>query len=501
MLLPNNSHIDVATLNAKGQAMAAHRRRKTPLFAGQNLSAATLGANDASGLSAMAFQAQPSNWRSFIKQIPVIGPLIKRIAQRTRQISAPGLPWKQRFRLIPILGVLSVWVKALATLHTTRQQLVNHQHQLHYFEVATKRVLAEMHFRLAHIESLNMELRLNRLDALNLASRLDQFDALDLASRLDQFDALDLASRLDQFDTLNIAARFNQFDTLNIAVRLDQLDVSSTQVTTGSIQQSNHIAAIKRELLRLSSPRTTLPILAESAMTSQTAPVADAGNANTDSFYIEFEDTFRGAREDIAQRLHVYLPYLTPFAGDATAHMVDVGCGRGEWLGLLQQQGYNATGIDLNQDMVDACHAEGLQAQCQDAIAYLRQQPEGSLVLVTGFHLIEHLPFEILLALFDAALHALRPDGLIIFETPNPENIKVGACNFYTDPTHLNPIVPDVAQFIARQRGFAHAELLRLHPYPESHMLVEDSELAKRFNAAFYGPQDYAVVAWKTHAI
>jgi SAM-dependent methyltransferase len=465
MLLPNNSHIDVATLNAKGQAMAAHRRRKTPLFAGQNSSVTTLGTNDAPGLSAMDFQAQPSNWRSFIKQIPVIGPLMKRIAQRTRQISAPGLHWKQRFRLIPILGVLSVWVKALASLHTTR-------HQLHHFEVATNRVVAEMHASFAHIEQ-----RLNGLDALNIAARLNQFDAL------------------------NIAARLNQFDTLNIAVRLDQLDVSSTQVTTSDIQQSNHIAAIKRELLRLSSLRTTLPMLVESAMTSQTAPVADAGNANTDSFYIEFEDTFRGAREDIAQRLHVYLPYLTPFAGDATAHMVDVGCGRGEWLGLLQQQGYNATGIDLNQDMVDACHAEGLQAQCQDAIAYLRQQPEGSLVLVTGFHLIEHLPFEILLALFDAALHALRPDGLIIFETPNPENIKVGACNFYTDPTHLNPIVPDVAQFIARQRGFAHAELLRLHPYPESHMLVEDSELAKRFNAAFYGPQDYAVVAWKTHAI
>lgn len=466
MLLPNNSHIDVATLNAKGQAMAAHRRRKTPLFVGQNSSAATQGTNESLGLSAIDFQSQSTKFRSFIRQIPVIGSLVTRIYQRTRQIAAPGLHWKQRFRLIPLLGVLSVWVKALASLHTTR-------HQLHHFEVATNRVVAEMHASFAHIEQ-----RLNGLDALNIAARLNQFD------------------------TLNIAARLDQFDTLNIAVRLDQLDVSSTQVVASNIQQSNHIAAIKRELLRVSSLRTTLPMLAESAMAPQTASsAAEAGSLNTDSFYIEFEDTFRGAREDIAQRLRVYLPYLTPFAGDATAHMVDVGCGRGEWLGLLQQQGYNATGIDLNQDMVDACHAEGLQAQCQDAIAYLRQQPEGSLVLVTGFHIIEHLPFEILLALFDAALYALRPDGLIIFETPNPENIKVGACNFYTDPTHLNPIVPDVAQFIARQRGFAHAELLRLHPYPESHMLVEDSELAKRFNAAFYGPQDYAVVAWKTHAI
>jgi O-antigen chain-terminating methyltransferase len=134
-----------------------------------------------------------------------------------------------------------------------------------------------------------------------------------------------------------------------------------------------------------------------------------------------------------------------------------------------------------------------------DAIQYLSLQPPGSLAVVTGFHIIEHLPFETLLALFDAALKALRPDGMVIFETPNPENLLVGACNFYCDPTHLNPIVPTVAEFIARQRGFAKAEILRLHPYPNSHRLVEDSEIAKRFNNALYGPQDFALLASKTH--
>ena len=119
--------------------------------------------------------------------------------------------------------------------------------------------------------------------------------------------------------------------------------------------------------------------------------------------------------------------------------------------------------------------------------------------LPIGFHIIEHLPFDTLLALFDAALKALRPDGMVIFETPNPENLLVGACNFYYDPTHLNPIVPTVAEFIARQRGFAKAEILRLHPYPDSHRLVEDSEIAKRFNNALYGPQDFALLASKTH--
>ena len=118
---------------------------------------------------------------------------------------------------------------------------------------------------------------------------------------------------------------------------------------------------------------------------------------------------------------------------------------------------------------------------------------------MTGFHIIEHLPFELLIALFDAALYALRNDGVIIFETPNPENLVVGACNFYYDPTHLHPIVPAVAEFMARQRGYARAEILRLHPIPDAHLITENTEVARRVNQALYGPQDYAVIGWKTH--
>jgi len=159
-----------------------------------------------------------------------------------------------------------------------------------------------------------------------------------------------------------------------------------------------------------------------------------------------------------------------------------------------------AVGIDLNSQMVTVCKERGLAAEYGDAIDYLRRQPEGSLAAVTGFHIIEHLPFDVLIALFDAALHAVRKDGLIIFETPNPENLMVGACNFYSDPTHLHPIVPTVAEFMARQRGFARAEILRLHPYPTELQIAEDSDAARRVNQALYGPQDYAVIAWKTYA-
>ncbi len=102
-----------------------------------------------------------------------------------------------------------------------------------------------------------------------------------------------------------------------------------------------------------------------------------------------------------------------------------------------------------------------------------------------------------MIALFDAARHALCPGGVIIFETPNPENLKVGACNFYFDPTHLHPIVPQVAEFMARQRGFAHAEILRLHPYPDDHLLHGGTAVEALINKELFGAQDYAVIGRK----
>lgn len=489
MLLPNNPQLDVAALNAKLKTISAHRRRTTPLCSSQATPTATSASTDTPNLSATNLHTRSSSLRQFISRLPVIGTLATRLYQRTRRIAAPGLSWSQRLRLVPMIGSLAAWAHALGTLHIARQQLVGELRQLRYFEHASKQTLAELNARISHIESLQIE------------QWRKQFDSLHIATRLAQFDTINIAARLDQLDNLDLAARLAKFDTVNIAARLDRLDTFAAATATNDIGNSNRIAVITRELRRLTKENTAKSAPETSNMAAPTAVPAATVTANTDSFYIEFEDTFRGASDDIVQRLQVYLPYLSAFSGDASAHMVDVGCGRGEWLSLLQQHGFYGIGIDLNPVMVDTCHSHGLQAQYADAIAYLCQQPEGSLALVTGFHIIEHLPFEALLALFDAALRALRPDGLIIFETPNPENLRVGACNFYTDPTHRNPIVPDVARFIARQRGFARAELLRLHPYPESYLLAEDSELAKRFNTALYGPQDYAVLAWKTHAI
>jgi O-antigen chain-terminating methyltransferase len=228
--------------------------------------------------------------------------------------------------------------------------------------------------------------------------------------------------------------------------------------------------------------------------------VRKATAAVPDSFYADFEDAFRGKREDIKSRVAVYLPLVKAASkATGTAPVLDVGCGRGEWLELLTDSGIPATGIDSNIAMAQRCRDLKLDVMEGDGVAHLRSLESASLTAVTAIHIIEHLPFGDLLSLFAEAFRVLRPGGVIIFETPNPENVLVGACNFWFDPTHVKPLPPEMMRYVAREKGFDRVEILPLHPYSEAERLPEyaDEGLQRRINHLFYGPQDYAVVGYK----
>lgn len=213
-----------------------------------------------------------------------------------------------------------------------------------------------------------------------------------------------------------------------------------------------------------------------------------------DAMYLTFEDRFRGSREDIKERLKAYIPYVCEAAKGRRGPLLDIGCGRGEWLELLSENGITAKGIDLNKIMVRQCLDRGFEVQESDALEYLKKQDPNSLGVITGFHVVEHLPMRTLISLFDESLRALMPGGMVIFETPNPENIIVGSCNFYYDPTHIRPIPPDVLQFLAETRGFIKTEILRLHPL--NFINVSNTQIDKiieRFNKEL----DYSVIGYK----
>lgn len=183
----------------------------------------------------------------------------------------------------------------------------------------------------------------------------------------------------------------------------------------------------------------------------------------SDGFYRAFEDEHRGSREMIKARQRIYLPFIQPLMEVyPSASAIDLGCGRGEWLELLTETGFQAQGVDLDDGMLAVCRERGLNVQTKDAIAGLKECADESQAVVSGFHLAEHIPFDVLQTLVIESLRILKPGGLLILETPNPENIVVGTANFYLDPTHKQPIPPLLLSFLAGYLGFSQVKVIRL---------------------------------------
>lgn len=290
-----------------------------------------------------------------------------------------------------------------------------------------------------------------------------------------------------------------QQDISRLQGDIDILNNRTRGLCRDIIANQELLAAEMREEIQALRDRTR-QLQDEVSVLQPQGPAENSGDAPVDdSFYIAFEDHFRGSEDMIRERLSYYLPLIDRqlTAELKAAPMADIGCGRGEWIGLLGEAGYSATGIDLNDRNIDACRARGLNAIKGDGIAWLREAKSQSLSLISSFHVIEHLTLAQLNSLLVEALRCLKPGGLLIVETPNPENLVTAANRFYTDPSHKNPIPPDLTEFLLRHKGFEDVRIHRLHPCPEGEWLEESSETARRLNALLYGPQDYAAIAIK----
>ncbi|MDT5060033.1 MAG: hypothetical protein QOH63_492 [Acidobacteriota bacterium] len=210
-----------------------------------------------------------------------------------------------------------------------------------------------------------------------------------------------------------------------------------------------------------------------------------------DELFASFPEQFRGGREEVKEGLRFYLPFLK--SAEITEDILDLGCGRGEWLELLKEEGLNGRGVEANHLLVERAQSRGLEVAASDALLYLSGLPDESLSAVTGFHFIEHLPFEIFVELLDEIKRTLRPGGLVIFETPNPKNLVVGACNFYSDPTHLKPLFPDTVQFIMSHLGFADVRVEYLNQVGGS-PFDDGSKRSQALNSWLYGARDFALI-------
>lgn len=177
---------------------------------------------------------------------------------------------------------------------------------------------------------------------------------------------------------------------------------------------------------------------------------ADPAGGPTD-VYRGFEDLFRGPEDLVRERQRAYLPAI-----GTRAPVLDVGCGRGEFLDLLRDAGIDAKGVDTDAGMVERSREKGHDVEHGDANAYLESQPDEAFGAVFSAQVIEHLPYRKLLRFFELAHRKLAPDGVLIAETVNPHSMAAFKL-FWLDPTHELPIFPEVAVALCRLHGFSSA--------------------------------------------
>lgn len=250
----------------------------------------------------------------------------------------------------------------------------------------------------------------------------------------------------------------------------------------------------KKEARRRDSAQDTRIAYLE-ALSSRSSPVSGARgpDASTlpESVYALFEDRFRGSPEEIAEKQKFYLPFLWNLPGP----VFDAGCGRGEFLRLLKDEGIAARGVEASSLAAEACRAAGLDVREGDAIDALAAAPPASLGAVVAFQVVEHWPAAATFRFLAEARRTIAPGGVLVVETVNTDSLA--AMNaFYLDPTHVRPVPPEALRFLCDAAGFRELRVEYLSPLPASERLEERSENDVRLNAVLFGPQDYAVIGW-----
>ena len=272
----------------------------------------------------------------------------------------------------------------------------------------------------------------------------------------------------------------------------------STTVAAHQVSQT-----LKRELERLGET--------EQAPSQSGATPANPGG-DLDSYkYVGFEDAFRGSTDDIRGRLENYLPYF-----DGATEVLDVGCGRGEFLELLRDRGVAARGIDLNREMVEQCRKRDLTVDEGDLLSFLQRLPDGSLGGLFASQVVEHLAPNYLIQALDAAFHKLKPGSPIILETINVASWSAFFQSYVRDVTHAQPLHPETLRYLVTASGFQKVEVVFTSPCgadqkleavpmpaPEDEhsvpvalkgLVVAFNENVEKLNTLMFADQDYAII-------
>jgi SAM-dependent methyltransferase len=248
-----------------------------------------------------------------------------------------------------------------------------------------------------------------------------------------------------------------RWETASATGQRHEGQIADLRTTIGVVQRAVH--TLKREIEHRPP--------GEPVAGAADVPVSTSASSSLDSYkYVGFEDNFRGAAQEIRERQAAYLPLF-----EGASDVVDIGCGRGEFLDLLRERGVSARGVDVNPEMVAICRGRGLEAITGEALAYLESLPDESIGGLFSAQVVEHLEPHYLMRLLDAAYHKMRPGSKIVLETINPACWYAFFSSYIRDLTHVRPLHPETLRYLLVASGFQRTELLYSAPFPEDSKL------------------------------
>lgn len=291
-------------------------------------------------------------------------------------------------------------------------------------------------------------------------------------------------------------------------LRLNELEKADSKLEMNLAKVRSSITNVERQALEAKNAGAVqktdgqIPVTAdEKTECAVGLERAQSGNTYSKIDYFDFENHFRGTVQNVKNRQKMYIPYFKD-----CGRVLDIGCGRGEFLELLKENDINAMGVDLYQEYAEYCCMKNLEVVCADGIDYLMQCEK--LDGIMAAQLVEHLDINQIVTLCETAYEKLNEGGVFIMETPNPRALSIYVNEFYMDPSHVKPVHPETLKYLLEKAGFSNTEIIYTQvsrvdkTIPE--LKSESITNLQEFNAGMkevadllYGSRDYAIVARK----